>query len=282
MKLINTQGLFHRFKKYDENGDPAGEIKALDGVDMEIGEGQFIAILGHNGCGKSTLAKHFNALLSPTEGAVYVEGRDTRDEDNHRQIRSTAGMVFQNPDNQMVSSVIEEDVAFGPENLGIVTEEIELRVTSCLERLGMSAYRYHAPTKLSGGQKQRIAIAGVMAMKPKCIILDEATAMLDPAGRRDVMSAIRDLNASGITIILITHYMEETVFADKIFVMDHGNVIMSGAPREIFTHREELEGAGLRLPDVTKLGYELSEAGMDINVPVLDEQELIEAVIRNM
>ncbi|MCR5743091.1 MAG: energy-coupling factor transporter ATPase [Lachnospiraceae bacterium] len=282
MKLIKTQGLFHRFNKYDENGDPAGQIAALEGVDMEIGEGEFIAILGHNGCGKSTLAKHFNALLSPTQGAVYVEGKDTREEENLRQIRSTAGMVFQNPDNQMVSSVIEEDVAFGPENLSVPTEEIELRVTSCLEKLGMSAYRYHAPTKLSGGQKQRIAIAGVMAMEPKCIILDEATAMLDPAGRRDVLEAIRDLNRAGITIILITHYMEETVNADKIFVMNDGKVIMSGTPREIFARREELEAAGLRLPDVTRLGYELKEGGMDISVPVLSEKELIEAIVRTM
>lgn len=276
LELIKVKDLVHRFAKYDENGDKAGDITALQGISVSLEEGSFVAILGHNGSGKSTLAKHLNALLMPDEGTVLVCGLDTKEEQNAVKIRQQAGMIFQNPDNQIVSSVIEEDVAFGPENLGVPSTEIERRVTACLEKVGMQAYRFHSPNKLSGGQKQRIAIAGVMAMKPKCIIMDEATAMLDPSGRKEVLAAVHELNRKEqISIILITHYMEETVDADRILVMDQGQLVMDGTPREIFAHPKELHAHGLQLPDVTALGYLLKEQGMPVLCPVLTEEELL-------
>ena len=248
MEYIRTEQLKKKFRRFDENGEEAGSTYALTGVDMTVEAGSFVAILGRNGSGKSTLAKHFNALLTPSEGSVYIEGLDTKDDKNVRAIRSGTGMVFQNPDNQMVSSIIEEDVAFGPENLGVESKEIARRIDESLKRVNMSAYIHHAPNRLSGGQKQRIAIAGVLAMRPKCIILDEATSMLDPQGRADIMDTVRELNAAGITMIMITHFMEEAAHADKVFVMDGGRVIMSGTPREIFARRDEVMAAGLRLP----------------------------------
>lgn len=276
LELIKVRDLIHRFAKYDENGDRSGEITALDGVSVSMEEGSFVAVLGHNGSGKSTLAKHLNALLVPTEGTVWIGGMDTREEQNAVRIRQQAGMIFQNPDNQIVSSVIEEDVAFGPENLGVPSTELERRVTGCLEKVGMQAYRFHSPNKLSGGQKQRIAIAGVMAMKPRCIIMDEATAMLDPNGRREVLAAVHELNKKEhISIILITHYMEETVDADRILVMDEGKLVMDGTPGDIFAHPKELRMHGLQLPDVTALGYLLKEGGLPISCPVLTEEELV-------
>lgn len=275
LELIKVRDLIHRFAKYDENGDRSGEITALDGVSVSMEAGSFVAVLGHNGSGKSTLAKHLNALLAPTEGTVWISGLDTREEQNAVRIRQQAGMVFQNPDNQIVSSVIEEDVAFGPENLGVPSTELERRVTGCLEKVGMQAYRFHSPNKLSGGQKQRIAIAGVMAMKPRCIIMDEATAMLDPSGRKEVLEAVHELNRKEhISIILITHYMEETVNADRILVMDEGKLVMDGTPGEIFAHPEELRMHGLQLPDVTALGYLLKERGLPVSCPILTEEEL--------
>ncbi len=283
MELIKIRDLVHRFAKYDENGDKCGETTALEDINVSMEEGSFVAILGHNGSGKSTLAKHLNALLAPTEGTVWIGGFDTRDEKNAVFIRQQAGMVFQNPDNQIVSSTIEEDVAFGPENLGVSPTEIEKRVTECLEKVGMQAYRLHSPNKLSGGQKQRIAIAGVMAMKPRCIILDEATAMLDPGGRREVLAAVQELNRKEhISMILITHYMEEAVEADRILVMDGGRLVMDGTPGEIFSQREELPAHGLQLPDVTELGYLLREKGLPVQCPVLREEELISQLERCM
>jgi energy-coupling factor transport system ATP-binding protein len=280
VELIKVKDLVYRFRKYDENGNQQGNITALDGISVSMEQGSFVTILGHNGSGKSTLAKHLNALLVPTEGTVWIGGYDTRKEQDALSIRQQAGMVFQNPDNQIVSSVIEEDVAFGPENLGVPSADIERRVTACLEKVGMSAYRFHAPNKLSGGQKQRIAIAGVMAMKPKCMILDEATAMLDPEGRREVLEAVHALNREEqISIILITHHMEEAVDADRVLVMDGGRVVMDGTPREIFSKPEELRTHGLKLPDATELGFMLKEAGLPIAVPVLTEDELTEHLV---
>ncbi len=275
LELIEVNDLVHRFRKYDQNGDAAGFHTALKGVSFNIEEGSFVCVLGRNASGKSTLAKHLNALLLPSEGTVFVCSMDTRDEKNDLNIRKNVGMVFQNPDNQIVSSVIEEDVAFGPENLGVPTTELESRVTESLNRVGMKAYRYHSPNKLSGGQKQRIAIAGVLAMKPKCIIMDEATSMLDPRGRREVLEAVHELNKKeGISIILITHYMEEAVDADRVLVMDKGEIVMDGRPEEIFARDKELESHGLTLPDVTALGNELKAAGLPLNCPVLTEEEL--------
>ncbi len=280
MEYIRTEQLKKKFRRFDENGEEAGSTYALTGVDMTVEAGSFVAILGRNGSGKSTLAKHFNALLTPSEGSVYIEGLDTKDDKNVRAIRSGTGMVFQNPDNQMVSSIIEEDVAFGPENLGVESREIARRIDESLKRVNMSAYIHHAPNRLSGGQKQRIAIAGVLAMRPKCIILDEATSMLDPQGRADIMDTVRELNAAGITMIMITHFMEEAAHADKVFVMDGGRVIMSGTPREIFARRDEVMAAGLRLPMVSELACRLKEEGIDIELPILTEEELTAAVLQ--
>lgn len=279
MSFIKARNLKHDFIKRDDEGNVEEIVPAISGVDLDIAEGSFVAILGHNGSGKSTLAKHLNVLLYPTEGALWVDGMDVNDEDNLLNIRKTAGMVFQNPDNQLVASMVEEDVAFGPENIGVPTEDIWVRVEKSLEAVGMTAYRYHSPNRLSGGQKQRIAIAGIVAMEPKCLILDESTAMLDPIGRREVLSTARELNRQkGVTVILITHYMEEVVDTDYVFVMDHGAIALSGTPKEVFSKEEELIELGLSLPQVTLLGRELRDAGMNIPRGIIKREELVNAI----
>ena len=252
---------------------------AINDVNLQIIEGEFIAILGHNGSGKSTMAKHMNALLIPTDGKMLVNKMDTSDMNNLWNIRETAGMVFQNPDNQLVATIVEEDVAFGPENLGVPPEEIRKRVDEALERVGMSEYKRHAPHLLSGGQKQRIAIAGILAMKPKCIIFDEPTAMLDPSGRKEVLDTIIDLNKNyGITVILITHYMDEAAKADRIVVMDKGKLILDGKPRDVFSNVEKMKSIGLDVPQVTELSYELQKAGINIDTRILDVNEMVNAI----
>lgn len=279
MSFIKARNLKHDFIRRDDQGNVEEVISAISGIDLDIEQGSFVAILGHNGSGKSTLAKHLNVLLYPTEGALWVDGMDVNEDDNLLNIRKTAGMVFQNPDNQLVASIVEEDVAFGPENIGVPTEDIWVRVEKSLEAVGMSAYRYHSPNRLSGGQKQRIAIAGIVAMEPKCLILDESTAMLDPIGRREVLSTAMELNRQkGVTVILITHYMEEVVDADYVFVMDHGAVALSGTPKEVFFHEEELIDLGLSLPQVTLLGRELRNAGMNIPRGIIKREELVDAI----
>ena len=278
MGIIRASKLLYEYLKYDDDGNVEQTSRAVDDVNLDIREGQFIAILGHNGSGKSTLAKHINALLVPTEGTLWVDSMDTSSEENLWKIRQRAGMVFQNPDNQIIGSV-EEDVGFGPENIGVPTDEIWKRVDRSLEAVGMVAYRHHSPNKLSGGQKQRVAIAGVMAMRPKCIVLDEPTAMLDPNGRKDVLKAVRELNEKeGVTVILITHYMEEVVFADHVYVMDSGHVVMSGVPREIFSQVDTLKKYGLDVPQVTLLAYELKKAGLRIPDGILTIEELVSAL----
>ena len=265
MGIIEAAKLVFEYKKYDENGQVEEVKKAVDGVDLNIQKGQFIAILGHNGSGKSTLAKHINAILVPTEGTLYVDGKDTRKEENVWDIRSSAGMVFQNPDNQIIGSVVEEDVGFGPENMGVPTEEIWQRAEESLRCCGMWEYRKASPNKLSGGQKQRVAIAGVVAMHPKCIVLDEPTAMLDPAGRREVLRTVRALNqVENVTVILITHYMEEVIYADQVIVMDEGKIVMQGTPKEIFSQVDQLKQYRLDVPQVTLLAHELRKAGLDL------------------
>ena len=262
MNIIKARQLVHEYIRRDEEGNVESIQTALDHVDLDIKPGQFIAILGHNGSGKSTLAKHINALLMPSEGTLYVDGKDTSLEENVWDVRQTAGMVFQNPDNQIIASVVEEDVGFGPENIGIPTEEIWKRVEKSLRSVGMWEYRDHSPNKLSGGQKQRVAIAGVMAMQPKCIVLDEPTAMLDPSGRKEVLRAVHELNKTcGVTIILITHYMEEVVDADHVIVMDEGHIVMQGTPREIFSDVKKLKEHRLDVPQITLLAYELKKSG---------------------
>ena len=252
---------------------------AINDVNLQITEGEFIAILGHNGSGKSTMAKHMNALLIPTEGKMLVNKMDTSDMNNLWNIRETAGMVFQNPDNQLVATIVEEDVAFGPENLGVPPEEIRKRVDEALERVGMSEYKKHAPHLLSGGQKQRIAIAGILAMQPKCIIFDEPTAMLDPSGRKEVLDTIIDLNRNyGITVILITHYMDEAAKADRIVVMDKGKLILDGKPRDVFSNVEKMKNIGLDVPQVTELSYELQKVGINIDTRILDVNEMVNAI----
>lgn len=252
---------------------------AINDVNLQITEGEFIAILGHNGSGKSTMAKHMNALLIPTDGKMLVNKMDTSDMNNLWNIRETAGMVFQNPDNQLVATIVEEDVAFGPENLGVPPEEIRKRVDEALERVGMSEYKKHAPHLLSGGQKQRIAIAGILAMQPKCIIFDEPTAMLDPSGRKEVLDTIIDLNRNyGITVILITHYMDEAAKADRIVVMDKGKLILDGKPRDVFSNVEKMKNIGLDVPQVTELSYELQKVGININTRILDVNEMVNAI----
>lgn len=279
MGIIRASKLGYEYLKYDDDGNVEQTSRAVDDVNLDIREGQFIAILGHNGSGKSTLAKHINALLVPTEGTLWVDSMDTSSEENLWKIRQRAGMVFQNPDNQIIGSVVEEDVGFGPENIGVPTDEIWKRVDRSLEAVGMVAYRRHSPNKLSGGQKQRVAIAGVMAMRPKCIVLDEPTAMLDPNGRKDVLKAVRELNEKeGVTVILITHYMEEVVFADHVYVMDSGHVVMSGVPREIFSQVDTLKKYGLDVPQVTLLAYELKKAGLRIPDGILTIEELVSAL----
>ena len=251
----------------------------LNDVNLQITEGEFIAILGHNGSGKSTMAKHMNALLIPTDGKMLVNKMDTSDMNNLWNIRETAGMVFQNPDNQLVATIVEEDVAFGPENLGVPPEEIRKRVDEALERVGMSEYKKHAPHLLSGGQKQRIAIAGILAMQPKCIIFDEPTAMLDPSGRKEVLDTIIDLNRNyGITVILITHYMDEAAKADRIVVMDKGKLILDGKPRDVFSNVEKMKNIGLDVPQVTELSYELQKLGINIDTRILDVNEMVNAI----
>ena len=251
----------------------------LDGVSVSIEEGEFVAVLGHNGSGKSTLAKHFNAILVPSEGSVSVSGISTAEETKLFEIRQEVGMVFQNPDNQIIGTVVEEDVGFGPENIGVPTEEIWKRVDRCLEEVGMTAYRHRSPNRLSGGQKQRVAIAGVMAMKPRCIVLDEPTAMLDPNGRREVIRTVRELNkVEGITVILITHYMEEAVYADRVVVMDNSHVVLEGTPREVFAQVDTIKAAGLDVPQVTELAYELRKEGIELPEGILTVDEFTEAV----
>lgn len=279
MAFVKAEKLKHKFIRRDEQGEIKDEIFALNGVDVEIEEGQFVAVLGHNGSGKSTFAKHLNVLLHPSEGTLWVDGKDASEEENIWDIRQSAGMIFQNPDNQIVAGVVEEDVAFGPENIGVPTDEIWTRVADSLESVGMTAYRYHSPNKLSGGQKQRVAIAGVVAMQPKCIIMDEPTAMLDPNGRKEVLRTVHRLNQEkGVTVILITHYMEEVVDADVVYVMDNGKVVMRGTPREIFSQVETLGTYGLDVPQITRLAYELKKEGLDLPDGILDRQELVEAI----
>ena len=252
---------------------------AINDVNLQITEGEFIAILGHNGSGKSTMAKHMNALLIPTDGKMLVNKMDTSDMNNLWNVRETAGMVFQNPDNQLVATIVEEDVAFGPENLGVPPEEIRKRVDEALERVGMSEYKKHAPHLLSGGQKQRIAIAGILAMQPKCIIFDEPTAMLDPSGRKEVLDTIIDLNRNyGITVILITHYMDEAAKADRIVVMDKGKLILDGKPRDVFSNVEKIKNIGLDVPQVTELSYELQKVGIKIDTRILDVNEMVNVI----
>ena len=279
MGIIKAKDLVHEYIRRDEEGNVESIQTALDKVSLDVKKGDFIAVLGHNGSGKSTLAKHINAILEPTEGSLWVDGFDTTDEKNIWDIRQRAGMVFQNPDNQIIASVVEEDVGFGPENIGVPTDEIWQRVEESLKAVGMLKYREHSPNKLSGGQKQRVAIAGVMAMQPECIVLDEPTAMLDPLGRKEVIRAVRALNdVEGITIILITHYMEEIIHADKVFVMDQGKVALQGTPREIFSQVEKLKELRLDVPQVTMLAHELREKGLDIPEGILTKEELIEAL----
>ena len=279
MGIIKTSKLIFDYIRRDEEGNVEGITRAVDEVSLDIRQGEFVAILGHNGSGKSTFAKHLNAILYPTEGTVLVDGNDTTDDEKIWEIRQCAGMVFQNPDNQIIGQVVEEDVGFGPENMGIETKEIWERVEESLKAVDMYAYRKHSPNKLSGGQKQRVSIAGVLAMHPKCIILDEPTAMLDPDGRKDVIRAARALNdVEKVTIILITHYMEETIYADKIFVMEHGAIAMEGTPKEIFSRVEELKELRLDVPQVTMLAYELKKRGVDLPDGILTKEELIEAL----
>ena len=279
MGIIKAFKLGFDYLKYDEDGNVQDTQRAVNDVNLDIEAGQFVAVLGHNGSGKSTLAKHLNALLLPTEGTLWVDGIDTSKEPELWKVRQKAGMVFQNPDNQIIGTVVEEDVGFGPENMGVPTEKIWERVDESLKKTGMTSYRYHSPNKLSGGQKQRVAIAGVMAMRPKCIILDEPTAMLDPNGRKEVLEAVSDLNRQeGVTVILITHYMEEIIHADKVFVMDEGKIAMQGTPREIFSQVEQLKKLRLDVPQVTLLSYELQKRGIPLPDGILTREELVSAL----
>ncbi len=277
--IVDAKDLMHEYVRRDEEGNIEETLMALDHLNLTVKPGKFIAVLGHNGSGKSTFAKHVNALLEPTGGSLWVNGMDVSDEENIFAIRQSAGMVFQNPDNQIIASVVQEDVGFGPENIGVPTDEIWERVEKSLKAVGMWEYREHSPNKLSGGQKQRVAIAGVMAMEPRCIVLDEPTAMLDPDGRKEVLEAVHELNRSkGVTVILITHYMEEVVDADYVFVMDQGKVVMEGEPGEIFSHVQELKSHRLDVPQITLLAHELKEAGMDLPDGILTRKELIAAI----
>jgi len=281
MNIVKTENLVYEYERRDEEGNVEGMTTAVDHVSLGVKEGTFIAILGHNGSGKSTLAKHINAILEPKEGTVWVDGMDTAQEENLWEIRQRAGMVFQNPDNQIIGQVVEEDVGFGPENMGIPTKEIWERVEESLKAVGMYEYRKHSPNKLSGGQKQRVSIAGVLAMHPKVIVLDEPTAMLDPGGRKEVIRAARGLNqVEGVTVILITHYMEEIVHADHVFVMDHGKIAMQGTPREVFSRVEELKELRLSVPQVTLLAHELKKSGLPLEDGILTRKELVEALTK--
>ena len=279
MGIIKAVKLAFDYLKYDEDGNVQETQRAVDGVDIDIKEGPFVAILGHNGSGKSTFAKHINALLLPSDGTIWIDGINTSEEPELWKVRQKAGMVFQNPDNQIIGTVVEEDVGFGPENMGVPTEDIWKRVNESLEKTGMTAYRHHSPNKLSGGQKQRVAIAGVMAMRPKCIVLDEPTAMLDPNGRKEVLAAVHQLNKQeNVTVVLITHYMEEVIDADHVIVMDGGHVVMEGTPREIFSQVETLKKYRLDVPQVTLLAHELKQSGVDIPDGILTTEELVNAL----
>lgn len=280
MEMVQAKELIYEYEKRDEEGNVIGMSRAIDGVDLNVLPGQFVAILGHNGSGKSTLAKQINAILVPSGGTMWVDGRDTRDPDELWNVRQSAGMVFQNPDNQIIGTVVEEDVGFGPENLGVPTDEIWTRVEESLKAVGMIEYRSHSPNKLSGGQKQRVAIAGVIAMEPKCIVLDEPTAMLDPNGRKDVIRTVQELRKKKqVTVILITHYMEEVIDADRVYVMDHGRVVMDGTPREIFSRVEELKQYGMDVPQATMLAEELRKRGLDLPRGILHSEELVEHIM---
>lgn len=280
MGIIKIKDLIFEYIRRDEEGNVEGITKAVDDVNLDIKQGDFVAILGHNGSGKSTLAKHMNAILYPSEGSVWVDGKDTQQEENIWDIRQTAGMVFQNPDNQIIGQIVEEDVGFGPENMGVETKEIWERVNESLKAVGMYEFRKFSPNKLSGGQKQRVSIAGVIAMHPKCIVLDEPTAMLDPQGRKEVIRAIRALNdVEKITIILITHYMEEVIYADQVYVMDKGKVTLQGTPREVFSQVDRLKELRLDVPQVTLLAHELREDGFQIPEGILTKEEFRDAML---
>lgn len=280
MNIVKASKLIYDYIRRDEEENIEEVDRAIDNLNVEIEKGSFVAILGHNGSGKSTFAKQINGILTPTEGTVWFSGMDTSDEASIWEIRRKAGMVFQNPDNQIIGNVVEEDVGFGPENIGIPTEEIWKRVDESLKAVGMTAYRHKSPNKLSGGQKQRVAIAGVMAMKPECIVLDEPTAMLDPNGRKEVIRTVRELNKQeGITVLLITHYMEEVIQADRVIVMDDGKLVMDGTPKEIFSRVEELKSYRLDVPQVTELAYELRKAGVDLPEGILSQQEFLKYLV---
>lgn len=279
MNMIQAEELVYEYEKRDDEGNVIGTNRAIDEVNLDVQPGQFVAILGHNGSGKSTLAKHINAILVPTGGTMWVNGRDTKDPAELMNVRQSAGMVFQNPDNQIIGTVVEEDVGFGPENLGVPTDEIWTRVEESLKSVGMLEYRTNSPNKLSGGQKQRVAIAGVIAMTPQCIVLDEPTAMLDPNGRKEVLETVKELRRrKNVTVILITHYMEEVIDADKVYVMDRGQVVMQGTPREIFSQVEELKKYHLDVPQVTMLAEELRMQGLELPKGILRRSELVKAV----
>ena len=281
MGIIKAFKLGFDYLKYDEDGNVEATQRAVNDVNLDIEAGDFVAVLGHNGSGKSTLAKQINALLIPSEGTMWVDDMDTAKEPELWKIRQKAGMVFQNPDNQIIGTVVEEDVGFGPENMGVPTDEIWKRVDDSLKKTGMTAYRYQSPNKLSGGQKQRVAIAGVVAMRPSCIVLDEPTAMLDPNGRKEVLKAVSELNKKeNVTVVLITHYMEEVIHANKVYVMDGGNVVMQGTPRKIFSQVETLKKYRLDVPQVTLLAHELHKAGVDIPEGILTKEELVGALCR--
>lgn len=280
MGIIKALNLIYDYITHDDETEQEIRNRAIDNIDLDVEAGDFVAVLGHNGSGKSTLAKHINAILQPSEGTLWVKGMNTSDDQFVWDIRQTAGMVFQNPDNQIIGSIVEEDVGFGPENIGVPTDEIWKRVFSSLEAVGMMHYKDHSPNKLSGGQKQRVAIAGVMAMRPECIVLDEPTAMLDPNGRKDVIRTITDLNKNaGVTVILITHYMDEVIGADKVYVMDNGKIVMNGTPEQIFSQVDKLKALRLDVPQVTELAYELKKAGLPLKDGILSLDEFEEILV---
>ena len=279
--MIVGKDIVFEYGRYDMDNQPIEGKKALDNLSLSVDKKAFIGIVGHNGSGKSTLARHLNGLLVPTKGSLWVDGMDTKDQEKLWQIRQSAGMVFQNPDNQIIGTIVEEDVGFGPENIGIETNQIWTRVKEALKTVGMEAFSGHSPDHLSGGQKQRVAIAGVLAMKPSCIILDEATAMLDPRGRKEVIEAVKKINKEdGVTVILITHFMDEVIHADHVYVMDKGKIYMEGTPREVFGRSQELLDCGLELPEATRLALLLRERGVPIREDILEEKELIEEIER--
>ena len=279
--MIKAENVTFEYDRLDEEGNIESKLTAVDHLSLKIESGSFIAVLGHNGSGKSTFAKHINALLTPTDGTLWVNGMDTKDEEHLWDIRQNAGMVFQNPDNQIIGTIVEEDVGFGPENLGVPTDEIWTRVEESLDAVGMLKYRHHSPNKLSGGQKQRVAIAGVMAMHPKCIVMDEPTAMLDPHGRKSVIETVKKLNKEeGITVILITHYMEEVIEADRIFVMDDGKLVMEGTPKEVFSKVEKLKELRLDVPQATLVAHELQQRGIPLPDGILNNEELVDELCR--